>query len=100
MEKACLARAFSCPQRLDQNPRQIAARSGRYDRQLPALQHRGDPVKYLTLVGMTVLLLGCSHYSNKSTLCEPNPLAGVECQQPKALNQIIGEKYREWRRYQ
>ncbi|MDR6230190.1 hypothetical protein QE444_002547 [Pseudomonas sp. SORGH_AS199] len=57
-------------------------------------------MKYMTLVGMTVVLLGCSHYSNRSTLCEPNPLAGVECQQPKALNQIIGEKYREWRKYQ
>jgi hypothetical protein len=45
---------------------------------------------------MTVSLLGCNHYSNRSPLCKPNPLSGVECQQPKALNQIIGEQSREW----
>lgn len=52
------------------------------------------------IVGVMTLLGGCSHYSSSSTLCEPNPLAGVECQRPKALNEIVGEQYREWRMYQ
>ncbi|MDK8265327.1 hypothetical protein QE444_001593 [Pseudomonas sp. SORGH_AS199] len=51
------------------------------------------------LLGLALLLSGCSHYSDAGPLCEPSPLSGEDCQKRQPVGNYLMDKYREWQRY-
>lgn len=52
------------------------------------------------LLGLTLLLAGCSHYSDAGPLCEPSPLSGEDCKKRQPVGNYLMDKYHEWERYQ
>lgn len=52
------------------------------------------------LLGLALLLSGCSHYSDAGPICEPSPLSGEDCQKRQPVGNYLMDKYHEWDRYQ
>jgi len=52
------------------------------------------------LLGLALLLSGCSHYSDAGSVCEPSPLSGEDCKKSQPVGNYLLDQYREWQRYQ
>lgn len=52
------------------------------------------------LLGLALLLSGCSHYSDAGPICEPSPLSGEDCQKRQPVGNYLMDKYHKWERYQ